>query len=82
MTNLPDDFSLKDHMDSIEKDLIISALTRSRGQVTNAAKQLGVARTTLKMKLVKFGINRYLFKGVLPDATSQPSNNEPSHSSD
>jgi sigma-54 dependent transcriptional regulator, flagellar regulatory protein len=51
------EFSLKDYMSEIELALIKTALEQGHGSVPEAAKALGVRRTTLIEKLKKFGMN-------------------------
>jgi sigma-54 specific flagellar transcriptional regulator A len=51
------EFNLKDYMSEIEVALIKSALEQGGGSVPEAAKALGVRRTTLIEKLKKFGMN-------------------------
>lgn len=46
--------SLKDHLAGIEKDLIVKALQRADGNVTQTAKLLNLQRTTLIEKLNKY----------------------------
>lgn len=52
--DLPDQgFDLKAHMQSLEKQFILQALERANGTVTQAAKLLGLQRTTLAEKMKK-----------------------------
>ena len=51
------EFNLKDYMNGIEVALIKTALEQGGGRVPEAAKALGVRRTTLIEKLKKFGMN-------------------------
>ncbi len=54
---LPDDgIDLRAHLFAIEHRLIREALQRSGGTVAQAARLLGLRRTTLVEKLRKFGI--------------------------
>ncbi len=54
---LPDEgFDLKEHLSSLEKDLIQRALDESNGVVAHAAKRLKMRRTTLVEKLRKYGL--------------------------
>jgi len=48
--------SLKNRLDKIERDLIISAMNESGGNKKSAAKQLGVKTTALYYKLEKYGL--------------------------
>jgi sigma-54 dependent transcriptional regulator, flagellar regulatory protein len=52
---------LKDYLNDIEEQLIRKALSESGGIVADAAKLLGMRRTTLVEKLRKFGIDRLGF---------------------
>jgi sigma-54 dependent transcriptional regulator, flagellar regulatory protein len=52
---------LKDYLNDIEEQLIRKALGESGGIVADAAKLLGMRRTTLVEKLRKFGIDRLGF---------------------
>lgn len=50
---LTEGFDLKAHMQEIEKQYIVEALRRANGTVTQAAKILGLQRTTLAEKMKK-----------------------------
>lgn len=50
--------NLKEFVEDLEKTLIEEALTEHRWNVTRAADSLGVLRTTLWMKMKKYGFNR------------------------
>ncbi len=57
-TNLPPGgLDLRAHVAAIEESLIRQALTRCNGVVAQAARLLGLRRTTLVEKLRKFGIS-------------------------
>ena len=61
MPVLPDQgLSLKEHLAGIEKDLILKALERAQGNVTQTARLLQLQRTTLIEK-----INKYDLRGAL-----------------
>ncbi len=54
---LPDDgFDLKAHLTALEKTYIAEALRRGNGTITQAAKLLGLQRTTLAEKMKKLGM--------------------------
>ena len=56
-TKLPSEgLDLRAHIAAIEESLIRQALERSSGIVAQAARLLGLRRTTLVEKLRKFGI--------------------------
>lgn len=52
----PSGLSLKDHLAEVERDLIMQALARSRGNVSQTARLLNVQRTTLIVKLDKYAL--------------------------
>jgi len=47
---------LKQTLFEIEKDVVTQAITRAQGNRSIAAELLGLKRTTLVMKLEKFGL--------------------------
>jgi transcriptional regulator with PAS, ATPase and Fis domain len=47
---------LKDVLDSVERDMIVSALKRCDGNKSEAARQLGISRSNLIAKAQSFGI--------------------------
>lgn len=49
-------FDLKKHLETIEVNLIQEALQKSHGVVANAARLLGIRRTTLIEKMRKYQI--------------------------
>lgn len=49
-------FSLSDHLDTIERNLILEALRRSKGDRNGACLLLGVERNTLRYKLKKYDL--------------------------
>ena len=53
-----DDFSLKNATDSLEKKLILDALERSKGNVSQAALFLDMKRPTLQYKMKRYGITK------------------------
>jgi sigma-54 specific flagellar transcriptional regulator A len=52
----PEGLSLKHRLAEIERDLIKQALSRTQGNVSQAARILNVQRTTLIEKIQKFGL--------------------------
>jgi sigma-54 specific flagellar transcriptional regulator A len=66
MSCLPDEgLSLKDRLADIERDLIIQALARTNGNVSQTARMLNLQRTTLIEKLNKYDLRQ----GVLNVST-------------
>jgi sigma-54 specific flagellar transcriptional regulator A len=53
-----DGFDLKEHLISLEYNLIKQALDDSDGVVAHAAKRLQMRRTTLVEKMRKYGLHR------------------------
>ena len=51
-----DNLSLED----AERIVIVSALKTNKGNLTKAARQLGIAKSTLYLKLDKYGLDRNL----------------------
>jgi sigma-54 specific flagellar transcriptional regulator A len=62
----PEGLSLKDRLADIEKDLIVQALNRTDGNVSQTARLLNLQRTTLIEKLNKYDLRH----GTLPVANS------------
>jgi len=60
----PGGIDLRAHVAAVEESLIRQALERGNGVVAQAARLLGLRRTTLVEKLRKFGI------GVMDEATA------------
>ena len=58
----PEGLSLKDRLADIEKDLIVQALNRTDGNVSQTARLLNLQRTTLIEKLNKYDLRQ----GSLP----------------
>ena len=58
LITLPDEgLDLRAHLATIERQLIEQALQRSRGTVAQAARLLGLRRTTLVEKMRKLGMD-------------------------
>lgn len=66
----PEGVNLKDHIESIEMNLIRQALDKSDGVVAHAAKLLNTRRTTLVEKLRKYGLSRDLNEEEPIDSSS------------
>jgi sigma-54 specific flagellar transcriptional regulator A len=62
----PEGLSLKDRLADIERDLIVQALNRTDGNVSQTARLLNLQRTTLIEKLNKYDLRQ----GTLPVASS------------
>ena len=55
--NKPQDVSLSDYLEDIEKRAIIKALSKANNNKTAAAKLLGISFRTLRYRLVKLGLS-------------------------
>lgn len=64
----PEGLSLKDRLADIERDLILQALNRTDGNVSQTARLLNLQRTTLIEKLNKYDLRQ----GTLPVASAEP----------
>jgi len=64
----PEGLSLKDRLADIERDLILQALNRTDGNVSQTARLLNLQRTTLIEKLNKYDLRQ----GTLPVLNSEP----------
>jgi sigma-54 specific flagellar transcriptional regulator A len=62
----PEGLSLKDRLADIERDLIVQALNRTDGNVSQTARLLNLQRTTLIEKLNKYDLRQ----GTLPVAST------------
>jgi len=62
----PEGLSLKDRLADIERDLIVQALNRTEGNVSQTARLLNLQRTTLIEKLNKYDLRQ----GTLPVANN------------
>jgi Nif-specific regulatory protein len=49
-------------VDGVEKEIIVEALKRSRGNMARAARDLGVTERVMGLRVAKFGINPRQFK--------------------
>ncbi|HVO30931.1 MAG TPA: sigma 54-interacting transcriptional regulator [bacterium] len=49
---------LKDALESVERDMIADGLTRTNGNKTRLAKELGISRANLIMKVQKYNLER------------------------
>ena len=55
LTSVPQEGELK-RLEQVEKDTIISMIERQNGNMTSVARELGIAKSTLYVKLKKFDI--------------------------
>jgi DNA-binding NtrC family response regulator len=46
------------HMENVEKQMIIKCLEESEGNVTKAAKLLGLSRKGLQLKMIKYNLRK------------------------
>jgi two-component system, NtrC family, response regulator HydG len=44
------------NLDEMEKNAIVNAIEKHKGNLSNVAKELGVGRTTLYRKMTKYGL--------------------------
>ncbi len=58
LVNEDKQFDLKEHLETVERSFILNALENCGGVVARAAKRLGLRRTTLVVKIKKYGIGR------------------------
>ena len=56
LTEIPDGFDLRNYLESLEQRLIVRALDAAGGTVAQAARLLGLRRTTLVEKLRKYSL--------------------------
>ncbi|QUH19802.1 sigma-54 interaction domain-containing protein [Alkaliphilus sp. B6464] len=54
--NIKEDLDLKGRLEKVEKQYIQEALNSSSGNITNAAKELGIPRQTLQYKKIKYNL--------------------------
>jgi DNA-binding NtrC family response regulator len=47
---------IRDHIENVERQMIIKCLEESGGNVTNAAKKLGLSRKGLQLKMIKYNL--------------------------
>jgi two-component system NtrC family response regulator len=76
---LPQDdgsISLKVNQQRIETDLIMKAFTLSQGNLSRAAQELGISRSTLYRRLRQYGMERSLEARRLPGLAPRASMRE------
>ena len=49
---------MRDHVENVERQMIIKCLEEAGGNVTNAAKQLGLSRKGLQLKMIKYNLRK------------------------
>jgi len=49
---------MRTHMENVEKQMIIKCLEDSGDNVTRAAKQLGISRKGLQLKMIKYNLRK------------------------
>jgi transcriptional regulator with PAS, ATPase and Fis domain len=49
---------MRTHMENVEKQMIIKCLEESESNVTKAAKQLGLSRKGLQLKMIKYNLRK------------------------
>ncbi len=71
-TLIPPEGDLK-RLEQVEKEAIVSMIERERGNMTSVARELGIAKSTLYVKLKKFDIAPAAGAAADALATAQPS---------
>ncbi len=56
LQQIPKDFDLRNYLESLEQRLIVQAMQAAEGTVAQAARLLGLRRTTLVEKLRKYSL--------------------------
>lgn len=49
---------MRDHVENVERQMIVKCLEESGGNVTKAAKQLGLSRKGLQLKMIKYDLRK------------------------
>ncbi len=49
---------IRDRMEDVERQMIESTLEECEGNVTKAAKKLGMSRKGLQLKMIKYGLRK------------------------
>jgi len=49
---------LRDHMENLERQMVMKSLEECGGNVTKAARQLGLSRKGLQLKMIKYGLRK------------------------
>jgi two-component system, NtrC family, response regulator AtoC len=53
---------MRNHMEDVERQMIIQCLEESGGNVTKAAKQMGLSRKGLQLKMIKYDLRKYFLE--------------------
>ena len=72
---LAKDLKLKDAKRMLERQLIESTLRKTNGNITHAARELGIHRPQLSNYLKKYGLNRELFESSIESPRITPMEN-------
>jgi two-component system, NtrC family, response regulator AtoC len=49
---------MRDHVENVERQMIIKCLDESGGNITKTAKQMGLSRKGLQLKMIKYNLRR------------------------
>ncbi|MBN1474457.1 MAG: hypothetical protein JW914_07580, partial [Syntrophaceae bacterium] len=49
---------MRDHVENVEKQMILKTLEEADGNVTKASKQLGLSRKGLQLKMIKYNLRK------------------------
>jgi DNA-binding NtrC family response regulator len=49
---------MRDHVENVERQVIIKCLEESGGNVTKAAKQMGLSRKGLQLKMIRYNLRK------------------------
>lgn len=72
---LAKDLKLKDAKRMLERQIIESTLRKTNGNITHAARELGIHRPQLSNYLKKYGLNRELFESSIESPRITPMEN-------
>jgi len=66
---------LTDRLDSLEYEMLVEALKASQGNITQAARELGLTKRIMGLRLKKFELDYRTFRQAPPDLASDSSRN-------
>jgi len=66
---------LPDRLDSLEYEMLVEALKASQGNITQAARELGLTKRIMGLRLKKFELDYRTFRQAPPDLASDPDRN-------